>query len=258
MYGLVSIITPVFNSEKYLSETIQSVLNQTYVYWELILVDDCSTDTSFEIAKTFERKDARIKIYQLTENKGAGIARNFGIKKAKGRLIAFLDADDLWMPEKLQKQISFMVDKKCYVSYSSYRLMDEDGTLQPKIVHALSELTFKKLLKSNYIGNLTGMYNAEVLGKIYSPAIRKRQDWALWLAALKTEKRALGMQEPLAYYRLRKGSVSKNKIGLLKYNYAVYREVMGFSFLKSLFMTGVFLWEHFFVKSRQIKNIGKS
>lgn len=252
---LVSVVTPVYNAALFLGETIQSVLNQTYPHWELILVDDCSTDTSIEIAKGYSEKDARIKSFQLSENQGSGIARNLGIKEAAGSYIAFLDADDLWLPQKLQKQLDFMTNNNCNICYSSYQLMNEDGSLLPKLIEALPKLTLKKLLKSNYIGNLTGIYNADVLGKVYAPKIRKRQDWALWLSALKIEKKALGIKEPLAYYRLRKDSISKNKTALLKYNYAVYNKVLGFSTLKSLFMMSAFLWEHFFVKSRQEKSI---
>ncbi|MCR9182163.1 MAG: glycosyltransferase [Flavobacteriaceae bacterium] len=252
---LVSVITPVYNAALFLEETIQSVLNQSYTHWELILVDDCSTDSSFEIANAYRERDSRIKAYQLSENQGAGITRNFGIREASGNYIAFLDADDLWFPQKLQKQLDFMMNNNCNICYSSYQLMDEDGSLQPKIIEALSSLSFEKLLKSNYIGNLTGIYNATALGKIYAPVIRKRQDWALWLTALKIDNKALGIKEPLAYYRLRKDSVSKNKTALLKYNYAVYNKVLGLSTFKSLFMMTVFLWEHFFVKSKQEKSI---
>lgn len=252
---LVSVVTPVYNAALFLEETILSVINQTYPHWELILVDDCSTDASFEIAKAYSEKDSRIKSFKLTSNQGAGVSRNFGIKEASGSYIGFLDADDLWTPEKLQKQLDFMTKNNCTICYSSYQLMNEDGSLQPKIIEALPKLTFKKLLKSNYIGNLTGIYNVTALGKIYAPVIRKRQDWALWLTALNTDNKAMGIKEPLAYYRIRENSISKNKTALLKYNYAVYNKVLGFSTFKSLFMMVVFLWEHFFVKSKQEKSI---
>lgn len=252
---LVSVVTPVYNAALFLEQTIQSVLNQTYPHWELILVDDGSTDASFEIAEAFSKKDSRIKSFQLKENQGAGVSRNFGIREAIGTYIAFLDADDLWTPEKLQKQLDFMIKNNCNICYSSYQLMNENGSLQTKIVEALPQLTFKKLLKSNYIGNLTGIYNAALLGKIYAPLMRKRQDWALWLSALKIENKAMGIQEPLAFYRVRKNSISQHKMSLLKYNYAVYREALGFNTLKSLYMLAVFLWEHFFVKSKQVKEV---
>lgn len=252
---LVSVVTPVYNAALFLEQTIQSVLNQTYPHWELILVDDGSTDASFEIAEAFSKKDSRIKSFQLKENQGAGVSRNFGIREAIGTYIAFLDADDLWTPEKLQKQLDFMIKNNCKICYSSYQLMNENGSLQPKIVEALPQLNFKKLLKSNYIGNLTGIYNAAVLGKIYAPLMRKRQDWALWLSALNVENKAMGIQEPLAFYRVRKNSISQQKMSLLKYNYAVYREALGFNTPKSLFMLAVFLWEHFFVKSKQVKEL---
>lgn len=250
---LVSIITPIYNAALFLESTIQSVLNQTYSHWELLLIDDCSSDTSFKIAKNYSQKDPRIKSYQLSENKGAAIARNFGIEKANGEYIAFLDADDVWFSKKLQKQLDFMVENHCNICYSSYQLMNEDGSLQPKQIEALPMITLNKLLKSNYIGNLTGVYNAAALGKVYAPIIRKRQDWGLWLNALKVENKAMGVKEPLAAYRFRKNSISRNKTQLLKYNFAVYKKTMGFSTSKSLLMMIVFLWEHFFVKSKQIK-----
>jgi teichuronic acid biosynthesis glycosyltransferase TuaG len=252
---LISVITPFYNSEKFLEKTIQSVINQTFSHWELLLVNDSSTDNSRNIAEKYCAADKRIQLINLDKNSGAGIARNIGTHNAKGKYISFLDADDLWMPHKLKTQLDFMQQHKINLCFSSYLLMDEQGSQLGKIVETLDELSYKKLLKSNYIGNLTGIYNAEVLGKIYSPEIRKRQDWALWLKILKTERTALGIKEPLAIYRVRKNSISQNKSALLRYNFAVYNEVLGHNKLKSGLMMLVFLWEHFFVKSKQIKSV---
>lgn len=255
MDALVSIITPVFNSEKYLSETVNSVLNQTYSHWEMLLVDDYSTDSSWLLLEDFAQKDSRIKVFRLLQNSGPAVARNWAIQNAKGQYIAFLDADDLWKPEKLRVQLDFMKKTECLVCFSSYYLINESGSLQQKMIEALPEISYKKLLKANYIGNLTGIYNAEILGKIYSPLLLKRQDWALWLCAVKKSGKANGIKEPLAFYRIRKNSVSNNKTGLVKYNYTVYRKALGFSSIKSYLMTGVFLWEHFMVKSKQFKKL---
>ena len=243
----------MFNSEAYISETINSVIDQTYKNWELLLIDDGSTDKTLQIVNQFVSQYPNIKLLKNDTNLGAAIARNKGIEAAKGKYIAFLDADDVWKPQKLQVQIAFMETQNCDVSFSSYEQIDETGKALNKIIKALPELTYKKLLKSNYIGNLTGMYNAEVLGEIKAPNLRKRQDWALWLQAIKKSgKPAKAIQETLAYYRVRKDAMSSNKINLLKYNYWVYRKGLGFSVLKSLFYMLLFLYEHFFLKSKLV------
>jgi len=248
----------MYNSEAYISETINSVINQTYPNWELILIDDCSTDNTLKIVQTFIGINPNIRLIKNPTNLGAAIARNKGIKAAKGAYIAFLDGDDLWKPKKVETQLAFMNYNYCDVCFSSYDLMNEDGTFLNTQVKALETLSYKKLLKSNYIGNLTGIYNAEVLGKILSPNLRKRQDWLLWLAAIKKSgKPALGIQESLAYYRVRKDSMSSNKINLLKHNYWVYRKGLRFSATKSIYYMLLFLFEHFFIKSKQTVSTNK-
>lgn len=242
----------MFNSEAFIAETIESIIEQSYTNWELLLIDDKSTDKTVELVKTFMTKCPNIKLLVNETNSGAAISRNKGIMEAKGEYLAFLDADDLWKPNKLEKQLAFMQAENCEVCYASYEQMDEEGKPLNKLIKALPVLSYDKYLKSNYIGNLTGMYNAMVLGKITSPNLRKRQDWLLWLAAIeKSGKPAKGIEESLAYYRVRKNSMSANKFNLLKYNYAVYRKGLGFSTLKSLHCMLVFLKEHFFVKSKQ-------
>ncbi len=187
------------------------------------------------------------------KNKGAGISRNLGIKAAKGRYIAFLDADDVWKPNKLQTQLEFMQQNKIAVCFSSYELIKENGERKKELVEALPFVTYQKLLKSNYIGNLTGIYDTLKAGKIYSPEIRKRQDWGFWLEAVKKGGTARSIIEPLAVYWLRRNSVSGNKIKMLKYNFNIYHKVLGFSFYKSLRCMLMFLKEHFFVKQKQVK-----
>lgn len=243
----------MFNSETFISETINSIINQTYKNWELILVDDYSIDNTLEIAQSFQGKYPNISIIKNQTNLGAAMSRNQGILKAKGEFIAFLDADDLWKPEKLERQLAFMKDENCDVCYSSYELINEQGLSLKKTIKALPSLSYQKLLKSNYVGNLTGIYHAEVLGKITTPNLRKRQDWILWLAAVKKSgKPAKGIPESLAYYRVRKDSMSSNKINLLKHNYWVYKKGLGFSTVKSVYYLIQFLIEHFFVKSKQM------
>lgn len=248
----------MFNSETFISETILSVLNQSFKDWELLLIDDKSTDKTLEVIKPFLNKHANIKLIKNEKNQGAGVSRNKGIEEAKGKYIAFLDADDLWKPNKLETQLAFMKTECCDVCYSSYELIDEQGELFNKKIKALPTLSYQKLLKSNYIGNLTGIYNAEVLGKIVSLNLRKRQDWILWLSAIKQSgKPAKGIEETLAYYRIRKDSVSANKLNLVKYNYWVYKKGLRFSTTKSIFSLMVFLIEHFFVKPKQLVSTKK-
>ena len=256
MKPLISIITPTYNSEHFIQQTIDSIIRQTYKNWELILVDDASTDSTIEIIN--KHVSSNIILIRNESNQGAGVTRNKGINVAKGEYITFLDADDLWKPEKLETQINLMIANNIDVCFSSYDLIDDKGNKLNKRVTALPILTYKKLLKSNYVGNLTGIYNCKTLGKIQSTKLRKRQDWILWLEALKrSDKPAIGIQEPLAYYRVRKNSMSANKFNLLKYNYMVFRKGLGYSTIKSIKYFAVFLFEHFFVKSKQLKNLQK-
>jgi hypothetical protein len=242
---------PAYNSADFIAESIQSVLGQTHQNWELLIIDDASLDTTISIIKKFEALDSRIKLLKNTTNQGTGISRNIGIKAAQGTYITFLDSDDLWLPEKLELQLAFMQEHDLVMTYSSYYLINEKGEDLDKKIAALSTLTFQKLLKSNYVGNLTGIYSVDKLGKIYCPRLRKRQDWALWLTILEKLKSTKGMSQPLAKYRIREKSISYNKLGLLKYNYKIYSEFLKYSTFKSLLRMGVFLREHFLVKNKQ-------
>jgi teichuronic acid biosynthesis glycosyltransferase TuaG len=238
MNNIVSIITPSYNSEKFIRDTIESVLFQTYKNWEMIIVDDVSPDNSNEIIEKYSKKDSRIKLIKLEKNSGPAVARNRAIQEAKGRYIAFLDADDLWKPEKLEKQIKFMEEKNCALSYSTYETMSEEGVLQNKYINPPLKISYKDLLKSNYIGCLTAIYDTQKIGKVYMPNISKRQDYGLWLKILRKTHFAYGMDESLAVYRIRSNSVSSNKFKLLKFNYKLFKEHEGFSTLKSLYYLG--------------------
>ncbi len=251
-WPLVSVIMPAYNSADFIAEAIQSVLQQTNKNWELLIIDDASEDNTVKIIEKFASEDPRIHFFQNKTNKGAGISRNIGTKAAKGSYIAFLDADDLWLPEKLETQLEFMEKNNLEMTFSSYYMINEFGQELPNKVQALPVLTYAKLLKSNYVGNLTGIYSVKKLGKIYSPTLRKRQDWALWLTILKRIGSTKGIREPLAKYRIRENSISNNKAALLKYNYLIYSEFLKYSKLKSLLRMGVFLKEHFFVKKKQV------
>ena len=174
MAKLVSIITPVHNSERFLQQTIDSVLAQTYKDWEHILVDDCSTDGSAELIKAYTSTDARIRYIRLNENSGAGIARNKAIEQAKGDYIAFLDSDDTWYPKKLERQLEFMRRHGHHFSFTSYDTVDEEGNSLSKITRVKTKVTYKSALYKNPIGCLTAMYSVGFFGKQYMPSIRKR------------------------------------------------------------------------------------
>lgn len=237
----VSIITPAFNSGRFINTTIQSILNQSFHDWELIITDDCSSDNTWEIISNYEKRDQRIKVLGLKKNFGAGRARNNSIKHTSGRFIAFCDSDDQWNPDKLEKQIQFMLENDLALSYSSYMVIDEEGKEQGGVI-APQKVTYQTMLRNNYIGCLTAMYDTHKLGKVYMPEIRKRQDWALWLSILKKTPYALGIQENLAIYRDRSKSISSNKINLIKYNWNIYRKVECFSRAKAAFYIVQFLF----------------
>lgn len=252
--ALVSIITPLYNAEAYITHTIKSIQSQTYPHWEHIIVNDCSTDTSLQIVEELAKKDPRIKVVTLSRNSGAAQSRNKATELAQGAYIAFLDSDDLWHPEKLEKQLRFMQENKVVVSYTSYVHIDEAGAPIGRRIKALPKLTYKKQHTNNYVGNLTGIYKASEIGKIIAPNIRKRQDWAVWLEAIKKSNRpALGLQEDLAYYRIREDSMSSNKVDLIKYNFRFYKEYLGYSWITSACYLLRFFYEYFFVRTTWIE-----
>ena len=176
---LVSIIMPTYNCGSFIKETIESVLNQTYKNWELIIVDDCSKDNTEEVVKKI--KDKRIKYYKLKQNSGAAVARTESMKKAKGYYMAFLDSDDLWYPDKLEKQIMFMEENNYDFTCTAYEQIDEKDNLLNKIIKVKKKANYNRILLDCPVGNSTVMYNVERLGKFEVPNIRKRNDDALWL-----------------------------------------------------------------------------
>ncbi|HHX8484685.1 TPA: glycosyltransferase family 2 protein [Vibrio diabolicus] len=235
--SLVSIIMPSYNSEGTILESIQSVLSQTYKNWELIIVDDRSTDNTWQVIQTYADKYDNIRVYQNKENLGAGASRNFAIKKAKGRFIAFLDSDDLWMENKLEEQIPFMLENNYPLTYTHYSRFNNEEELS--VVTAPEYTTYKKLMYSNVIGCLTAVYDTEALGKRYMPLIRKRQDMGLWLDILKDTPKAYCLPKPLAKYRMDSG-MTANKFSVLSYQWKFYRDVVGLSLPRSLFTFSVY------------------
>ncbi len=221
----VSIITPLYNAESFIAETIRSVLSQTMDEWEMIVVDDCSTDRSAEVVREVAAGDRRIRLVRLEHNVGPAVARNRAIELAKGRYIAFLDGDDMWSERKLERQIAFMKDRDIALSYTDYYRIEERSGRRIDLIRAPEKVDYRELLKQNVIGCLTAVYDTEKLGKVYMPEILKRQDFALWLKILKRVPFAYGLNEPLACYRVRSASVSSNKIRSSLYNWKLYREV---------------------------------
>ncbi|MBT2578489.1 glycosyltransferase family 2 protein [Bacillus sp. ISL-8] len=235
---LVSIVTPSYNASSFIKETIQSVQSQTYKKWEMIIVDDVSKDNTCELIKEEIKKDDRIRLIELEENGGAAIARNTGINCAKGKYIAFLDSDDLWLPEKLEKQLAFMQNNNIAFSFTSYQIMNQDGTLTDKVVHVPEKINYNGLLKNTIIGCLTVMLDIEKLGKVQMPNIRTRQDTATWLKILRQGHYAYGLDEVLSKYRKVENSISSKKFKMAKMNWKLYREIEGLSILKSAWCFG--------------------
>jgi len=230
----VSIITPTYNSIQYIQKTIQSILDQTYTNWELLITDDCSTDQTWDILKDYPLKNNKIRIFRLDQNSGPGVARNNSIRHAQGRYIAFCDSDDVWCADKLDKQLQFLRQHDLAFTFSSYQKINEKG-VPSGIILAPRKVTYNDLLKTCTIGCLTAIYDTNKLGKIYMPEIRKRQDYGLWLKILKLIGSASGMEEVLAYYRERSNSVSSNKFVAAKYHYKVLREVEGIPSYKAFY-----------------------
>lgn len=253
---LISIITPSYNCANFIAETIKSIQNQTYTNWELLITDDCSTDNSRDIIQQFADSDPRIKLFCLETNSGAGIARNNSIREANGQYIAFCDSDDRWFPEKLEKQLKFMKEKDCALSYTSYLTCNEDGLLNGIVVCRNHE-SLSSLSKDDKIGCLTVIYDTAKVGKVYMPSLRKRQDWAMKLKILQICKDAYGLKEPLAYYRLRNDSISRNKKSLIKYNIAVYKEVFGWSKLRSALYFMFAFMPNYFIKRLGLRYINQ-
>lgn len=225
---------PCHNSGRFLIESLASVRSQTFDLWELIVVDDCSDDNSIEILKDFSAKDPRIKIIQLVKNSGAAVARNAGIAKAKGRYIAFLDSDDIWLPHKLEYQLGFMQSNAVAFSYSSYTKMDEFGR-RLGCVGAPEKLDYLDLLKVCSIGCLTAMYDSEMLGKVYMPISTKREDYATWLYILKKTDYAYGISDVLAQYRVYSTQSSAKKLKMAKENWYLYREIEKLGVMRSAY-----------------------
>lgn len=240
--ALVSIITPSYNSEPFIEDTLKSVTAQTYQNWEMLIADDCSTDRTRDIVKQWMDRDNRIRLIELEENGGAAVARNTAINQAKGKYIAFLDSDDLWTPEKLEKQIKFMQERDIAFSFTGYQLMDVDGNLKNTVIQVPTQIDYYGLMKNTIIGCLTVIIDISKTGHFQMPNIRTRQDFALWLSILRKGFIAYGLQENLAHYRLVPGSISSNKVKAAKRTWKVYREIEGHGFIPSAWYFTNYAW----------------
>lgn len=236
MDNLVSIIVPVYNAGQYIEETIQMVCHQTYTQWELILVDDCSKDDGRKKIEEFCKRDKRIKLILKEENKGAALARNTGLNHARGRFIAFLDADDIWLPEKLEKELRYMIEKDAGFVFTSYVFGDEAAKGTGKVVKAPKTLTYKEALSRTVIFTTTVMIDTKKVSKemIEMPNV-KSEDTATWWRILRNGHIAYGLDEVLAIYRRAGKTLSSNKLEAIKRIWNLYRREEKLNLLYSLY-----------------------
>ncbi len=251
---LVSIITPTWNCESYIVNTIESVLSQTYTNWEMIISDDCSTDNTKEVIAPYLEKDSRIKYICNEKNSGAAITRNNALRVAKGRWIAFLDSDDLWSPDKLEKQVKFMEENGYHFSYTNYSECDESGVLKGNLITGPKHVTKAGMFAFCWPGCLTVMYDASVIGLIQIEDIKKSNDYAMWLKVCQKADCYL-LDENLATYRRgRSGSISSHGIGkLIKWHYKLFREAEHMNPVSSFVLTCVNMVCGFYKKKRYVK-----
>lgn len=232
---LVSIIMPAYNCEEFIEDSIHSIQNQTYKNWELWIVDDYSTDYTTKKVNKLKEKDSRINLIELEKNQGAAVARNTAIEQAQGEYLAFLDSDDLWKKDKLTLQINYMEENNYVFTCTSFEKIYEDDTKKKEVVNPKKVATYFDVLKNNP-GNSTIIYNCKKTGKIYSPDIRKRNDYVMWLQLIKKTEFVYGLQMPLTQYRVRKGSLSSKKTILIKYQWKVYREIEKLDLFTSVYL----------------------
>lgn len=230
---IVSIIMPLYNSSKYIEESILSVINQTFDYWCLYVVDDCSTDNSVSLAQSLAEKDSRIRIIKNSKNVGVAEARNVGIKMAEGKYIAFLDSDDQWSANKLQSQLKAL-ESGYDVVCSNYSTFSESIDSTISIRTFPREFTYTDMLTGNKIGNLTGMYNQKRIGKVFQNAVG-HEDYIMWLDILSRTSKCFCVQENLAYYRVSDKSLSGNKLKASLWQWEIYRKHLGLGVVKSVY-----------------------
>lgn len=230
--SLVSIIIPVYNAQNHILETLNSIKEQTYNEYEIILVDDCSTDDSIEIIRNF--KSDKLYLYRLNKNSGAAVARNYGINKAKGEYIAFIDSDDTWHTSKLEKQIEFMKNNDYIFTYTSINIIDANGNILKKSRKIIKKVKYKTILRNTVIATSTVVINRKKIGNFNMPLIRSGQDYATWLILLRSNATAYGIDEPLTNYRKLDSSLSSSKISNFKKVYLIQTKYEGISKHKAM------------------------
>ena len=255
---LVSIIMPSYNCGKYVEETIHSVLAQTYQNWEIIFMDDCSTDDTIKKVSALRDKDNRIHVYQNIANLGAAVSRNNALREARGRWIAFLDSDDLWESTKLEKQIRFMEENEYFFSYTDYQEIDNESKAKGVFISGPEHITKQGMYNFCWPGCLTVMYDASKIGLIQIEDIKKNNDYAMWLKICKKADCYL-LDECLARYRRgRAGSVSSHSITtMIRWHYKLWHDAEGKGALSSLWLTGMNLIYGFYKKQKYVKKAEK-
>lgn len=235
MDKIVSVIMPVYNTEKFLDIAIKSVLSQTYQRWELWVIDDCSTDNSISKIKSYVEKDIRIHYLRTHCSSGSPtLPRNIGIQKAQGHYIAFLDSDDVWLPNKLEEQLKLFDSPETAIVYSDYEKIAETGERKHRVIKAPSMVTYNKLLLGNVIGCLTAIYDINKVGKMYFSEY-SHEDYIMWLSILKRGYVAKSTNTVTALYRVRGQSVSSNKLKAMSWQWNIYVNVEKLGYIKAIY-----------------------
>ena len=231
---LVTIITPCYNSADFIKATINSVLEQTYTNWELIIVDDKSKDNSCEVIEEYTKQHSKISLIKLAQNGGVSNARNVGLQEAKGKYIAFLDSDDIWMKEKLAKQVSFMEERSLPMTFCAYNRIDEAGEIISRKIEVPKSVNYHQLLSHNVIIFSTSL---TLKSAIADTKFKKlgHEDWIFWLDIFKKPFSGYGINEPLVLYRIRQGSVSSNKLKVIGFTWKIYRESEKLGLFQSIY-----------------------
>ena len=232
---LVSVIMPCYNMASYVADSIKSVVAQTYPHWELLIVDDASTDKTVSIIESYVQTDSRIRLAIKTQNSGIADTRNQCIQMAQGQFLAFLDADDIWHPEKLEKQLNFMFEKNVGFTYSTYDWIDEEGNTLNRFINTIGNLDYETYLRNTIIGCSTVMVNKAITGEVVVPKFRTSEDTATWLDILRKGFLAYAIDEPLVSYRIRRKSASSNKIKAAADLWKVYRRHEKLPFFKATY-----------------------
>lgn len=231
---LVSVITPAYNCAEYIEECIESVLNQTYKNWEMLIVNDKSTDNTQSIVESYVKKNSRIKLFNQEKNAGAAAARNKALELSQGRFVAFLDSDDAWKPNKLERQLEFMLENKYGFTFTSYEIMSVKPLDKKKIFRVPEKINYNQYLRNTIIGNLTVIMDKELLGEI-RVEVGYLEDVLTWMKYLRQGHIAYGLDENLAMYRVTESSVSSNKFKNAKRYFWCLREKQKLSLIKSIY-----------------------